>query len=124
MFSSTNKELRDKHYNDLLKSYHNSLVKIIKQCGVTNAENIFTYADLLDQLKKFGKFAMITGPLIVQMIVMDPHDIPDLDDISENAKEKSNGVVDVNLFSSEKSAAAYKKRITDCIRDIVDYGFI
>lgn len=50
--------MRAKHYDELLKIYHNALLELLSSLG-GDAEKQFPFSALLDQMKKFGKFGVI-----------------------------------------------------------------
>lgn len=57
IFTATYKEMRDKHYDDFFKIYHESLSCQLERFGLV-PENVFPYTALLEQSKKFGKYGI------------------------------------------------------------------
>uniref|UniRef100_A0A336JXG8 CSON001337 protein n=1 Tax=Culicoides sonorensis TaxID=179676 RepID=A0A336JXG8_CULSO len=91
IFASTDKKLRDEHYDDLIKTYHNSLCKLLQRLG-ENPHNVMSFEALQDQLKKFGRFGMPMALMLIPATTMQSHDIPDMDKMAEMMqKAKVNG---------------------------------
>lgn len=57
IFTSTMKEMRDKHYDDFLKTYHESLSYHLNRLG-SDPEKLFPYHIMVEELQRFGKFGM------------------------------------------------------------------
>lgn len=120
MFISTNKSLRAENYNKLLKVYYQNLSDHIKRLG-GNPDNLFTFQNLLQQLKKFGKFGVLFSTLLLQIILRESSELPDMDQMAQSLKDDVNTKFD---FSSDKSYQVYKTRISDVLRDAFDYGYL
>lgn len=121
IFGATDKEFRDKHYQSLMKHYHKTLSEIVTKLG-SDPESLFSYADFQSQLKKFGTFAYLMGPMITQMMLVDPNDIPDLDELSETMV-KSDGDVEFMKGFEGNALLVYNKRVKDIITDLVELDF-
>lgn len=120
MFISTNKSLRAEHYNNLLNVYYQNLSDHIKRLG-GNPENLFTFKNLLEQLKKFGKFGVLMSTLLLQIILRESSELPDMDKLAQNFKDDPNTKFD---FTSDISYQIYKTRIGDVLRDAFNYGYL
>lgn len=121
IFSGTDKELRDEHFDTLLKTYHSSLRKTIQMLG-SDPDKLYTFENFQMEMKKFGKFALLTGPMIIQIRVANAKDIRDLDDYSERVEkgEKSDLLNDYD----EETQIAYSKQINDLVEDLFKYGYV
>lgn len=123
MYTSTVKELRDKHYETLLQTYYNALASTIKEAG-SDPDSLFTYENLQEQLKRFGKFALLTAPMLLQVITADPKDIPDMDEIAEEiAKEKQMEKINFEVITDQKTQNSYNVRVRDVINDVIKNGY-
>lgn len=119
LLSTTDKAIRDKEYHNLIKHYHKCLSETITKLD-SDPDKAITYDELLAQLKRYGKFSALWPPMITQMMMADPDDIPDLDRLSEDMKE---GNVDfLKKFSGDKQTA-FTLRLRDLIDDIIEYGY-
>lgn len=117
IFSSTEKELRDEHYDDLLRVYYESLSVLLRRLG-SDSEKLFKFSDLQDQLRKFGRYGLIMSPMVIMISMAKPEDIPDMDQIAEDQQNEDN-------YDGMKKTddLGYKKRMADVIRDFFTYGF-
>lgn len=79
IYSCTEQELRENHYDDLLKAYHKSAAELIRSFGL-DPEEIFPYSGLMEEMNKFGQFGVGVGIEAVPVSVLDiPYD-PELID--------------------------------------------
>lgn len=62
LFNSIDKPLRDLEYENLLTLYYETLSKTIRMLG-SDPNELFTFANLKSELKRFGNYALIMGPL-------------------------------------------------------------
>lgn len=123
MYTSTHKELRDKHYETMLHIYYNALAHTIKQAG-SDPNTLFTYENLQEQLKRFGKFALLVAPMLLQVITADPKDIPDMDDIAEEmAKGNDTDKINFEVLTDQKTQNSYNVRVRDVINDVINKGY-
>lgn len=121
LFTSTDHEFRHKNYHNLMKHYHKTLSEIVTRLG-SDIDHLFSFDDFQGQLKKFGKFAFLIGPMMTHMMLADASDIPDLDELSENMV-KTNGKVEIVNNLKEDAQREYNKRINDMFGDMIEYGY-
>lgn len=123
-FTSTDKALRDAHYTELLQLYYNSLSTNINKLG-SDASKLFSYENLQDQLKQFGRYGLIVAPMLLHIITVKPDDIPDLDNLAEdmvsNAKSMEEGMK--AFTGNDASIDKFNARIRDVVRDILQLGY-
>lgn len=62
LFNSTDKALRDSEYENLLTLYYETLSKSVRLLG-SDPNELFTFQNLKSELKRFGNYALIMGPL-------------------------------------------------------------
>lgn len=121
LFSSTDKALRDAHYTEILQLYHKSLTTTLTKLG-SDANKLFSYDDLQDQLKKFGSYALIIAPMLLNIITAKPDDIPDLDALAEEFKDKT-PEEGIKAFMNDASVDKFHARIRDVVEDILRLGY-
>lgn len=123
MFSSTDRLLREKHFDKLIKIYHDSLSNTIKKLG-SDPEKLFSFNDLLGELKHYGRFGLILAPILLQVITSNPDDIPDLDEFAEdmasNAKTMDESMA---TFANMSSLEVYNQRVRDVVKDGMLLGY-
>lgn len=78
IFTSTEKALRDKEYENFLELYHESLSKTVKLLG-SNPDELFTFKDLTNELEKCGNYALMMAPCMLHVsLAQSAALIPDL----------------------------------------------
>lgn len=119
IFSSTRKELRDRHYTNLLCVYYTALSETVCKLG-SDPEKLFRYSDLMDQLKSHGKFALFMGVMLIPIVLAKPDEVRDMDDLTERlAKGEKLG-----MFTNKgKDSDVYIKVVNDLVSDIIAYGY-
>lgn len=121
LFTSTDKTLRDAHFDEILHIYHDALSVALRRMG-SDPERLFSYANFQGELRKFGRYGVLIAPMLVQVVIADPTDIPDLDAMSDERAKSGNH--EAQTFISAKTENAYNQRISDVIRDAERYGFL
>lgn len=117
MFSSTDRNLREKHYDKLIKIYHNALSNTITKLG-SDPEKLFSFNDLLGELKRFGRFGLVLAPILLQIITTKPSDIPDMDQFAEDmANNKKTMDESMAEFANAASLDKYNQRVRDVVKD-------
>lgn len=104
-----------------MKHYHKSLSDVVSRLG-SDPEKLFSYADFEVQLKKFGKFPFVNAPMMLQIILADASDIPDLDELSEKLNKKDEQV-DIISGMNGNTLQNYNQRVHGIIENLVEYGF-
>lgn len=115
----TEKSLRDQHFDELLHLYHAELSRVITVCG-SNADALFSYDDLLEQMRAFGTNALACAPLAVSMMITRPEEIKSLDVMdadSEDTAEKQ--LAPLNAATEQR----FKDRLGDIITDARRLGY-
>lgn len=124
-FICTDRELRAKHFDEMISIYHRSLKELLDHMGGDVASQ-FPFTSLLRQLKKFGKFGVITAIFILPTIQSKKEDLPDMDFIAEKMK---NGEMDP-VFQEEMMKKFQEQlnttnpRIRDVMVDAIKYGYL
>lgn len=81
IFSCTD-EVRTKHYDELLNTYHQSLKDLLDRLGGDTMTQ-FPFTALLRQLKQFGKFGIVMASIIIPASSTKNEDLPDMDKFAE-----------------------------------------
>lgn len=121
IFSATDKQFRKKHYSQLLKTYYESLSETIRKLG-SDPKKLYTYEDLEMQLRKFGEYALLCGPMVIQVKVANAKDVGNLDDYCELVERGE----EPDLFNKfdEETEMKYSELINGLFTDLVDYGYV
>lgn len=117
LYSCTSQALREKHYDTILKAYHESATSIINDLGA-DAEKVMSWQDLQDELKQFARFGCGMGIESLPMSLIEDDEVADLDEIKENAV-----LTDVwNIKPFEEPAK--RQRIADMFKHAIDQGYL
>lgn len=121
IFSATDKKFRIDHYDTLLKTYYSTLSDSIRKLG-SDPNKLYPYASFEQQLRKMGEFALLTGPLIIQIAIASPKDVGNLDEYAEMVEK--GGTADLINEYDEDTQMQYTKLINDLVTDLVNYGYV
>lgn len=116
LLTSTTKELRVR-YEDLIKVYYDSMSELITKLG-SDPKKLFPFAELKQQLKKFGVYGVIMAPILLQVIVSDSKNIVDMDNIDGDTKD-----LDVVTFD-DSSKITYRERVSGALQDAIKFEWI
>lgn len=117
MFSSTDRKLREEHYDKLIKVYHKSLSNTITKLG-SDPEKLFSFNDLLGELKRYGRFGLLLAPILLQIITSEASDIPDMDELAEDFANNTKTMDEsMAVFSNMGTVDKYNQRVRDVVKD-------
>lgn len=88
----------------------------------SDAEKIFPYDALLQQMRKHGKFGMTMASMLLPMLTAEEGHAVDLDALSEDMN--SGKEIDKNAFISENSRDILMKRMRDVVIDMVRLEYV
>lgn len=117
IYSCTSQELREQHYDELLRAYLESAQDLIQDLG-GNAESIISWESLQEELKNFGRFGCGMGIESLPMTMMEDDEVADLDGIKENAI-----LTDIWNITPFKESAK-QQRLADIFKHAIDQGYI
>lgn len=121
IFSSTDKNTRKQHFVELLRTYHDQLTNNIRKLG-SEPEKLFPYKALVNELKECGNYAFLMAPILIQVCVVDPSDVSNLDKICEEDTENDKEFDLIQGFS-KRAQTLFNDRVTGCIEDLVQFGY-
>lgn len=121
IFSGTDKPFRDQHYVTLLKTYYKSLSDTIRKLG-SDPNKLYTYDDLLMQMKKFGDYAIFFGCLMIIFRIAKAEDVSNVDEYAERL-ERNENVEMVGKFDDE-TQIEFERLVNGLMTDLVNYGYV
>lgn len=74
-------------------------------------------------MRKFGEFALLCGPMIIQIKVANAKDILNLDDYAEQV-EKGNKDADLFAEYDEETEEKFSNLVNGLVDDLVNYGYV
>lgn len=107
LISTTDKELRQTEYTNLMQHYHKTLSNAIRRMG-SDPDKLYPLAAFEQDLKTFGKFAFCYSPLMVQMMFVEPDELADLDQLG--------------AFKGD-AQKKYSQRIIDLYTDLLEWDY-
>lgn len=116
IFTSTDQKLRLDHYSELLEVYHHALSDTLTRLG-SDPDSIFPFTELERQLKLFGRFGVIMSHMVLQLVTVNPNDIPKDDTQKVSAKGD-------DVFDRTRKGKIYSERIVGVIKDALRLGYI
>lgn len=121
IFCSLDHVIRAKHYDDFVKLYYNSLVRMLKKFGCDD-QKLFKLTDLQDQCRKYGGIVLTAGLILSQIMSSDPETTGDMSVIVQQLQECPENVDAFQDVFGDLSSA-YKDRVINMLRDGVREGF-
>lgn len=119
VYSCTSQQLREKHYDDLLKAYHNSLSDMLRDLG-SDPEELFSYADLQKELHEYARFGCGMGIESIPFSLLDESEVPDLDQIKG---DEAIPIEQVWVLKNIKTQEG-RRRLTDMFMHAVNCGYL
>lgn len=108
---------RDKEYENVLKLYYDTLAKTVRLLG-SDPDKLFTYANLKDELKRYGNYLLIMSPLWISTTQDDHSGATDMDEMFD-----SDNTPDLVSGFSKAGQQEFDRRINGLLEDIVALGF-
>lgn len=121
IFSSTDKELRDKEYDNLLVYYYKSLSRMVKLLG-SNPNNLFTFENLKSEMKRCGNFALLMAPMLLQISQANSTEATNMDEMFDKMDKGETKQEFISGFSKE-GQQEYNRRINDVLENIFKLGY-
>ncbi|KAK5642402.1 hypothetical protein RI129_008569 [Pyrocoelia pectoralis] len=114
IFISTVKDLRQRYYMQLIKSYYKSLSDFLEKLG-SDPNTALPYEVLLEHLEKFAAYGLFTSILINSTNLKESDDIPDF-----CSSDSDDAFV---MMLSVVPKRDYIHRIRDVVTDMIKYGY-
>lgn len=126
IFICTDKQLRAKHFDELLNIYHRSLKDLLDHLGGDTMTQ-FPFTALLRHLKRFGKMGILAACFAVPMLSAKSENLPDMDALAEKMEKMDPAEMEeINKQFMELNKDGIEKinqRIQDVILDGIRFGY-
>ena len=116
IFTCTDKKLRDKYYDKMLKTYHYSLCLQLTMLG--SDPSLFPFEALEEEMKSNSISGLFAATMVLFLMVAEVGDIPDYN----NATAEDFNVDMANM--QVKTLLSYTARITDVVKDFIRNGYL
>lgn len=90
---------------------------MIRKLG-SDPEKLFTYDNMQEQIRLFGKYIGLWAPIVVQVMLTDMENVKDLDELCKEISNKNENVVLVTGMSA-KCTELYRTRIRGILDDLL-----
>ncbi|XP_037052174.1 uncharacterized protein LOC119085779 [Bradysia coprophila] len=114
--SSTTQEIHQR-FNDLLKIYYDALATFLTKMG-SDPNKLFTFNDLQDQFRQFGKYGLIFTPILAGVMVSESKDIIDMDSIKQDTAVAGLAVL------NQKTKMLLKNRMSSVIQLAIEQKWV
>jgi len=107
MYTSPSQEVRFEHMDDLLETYHKELRKTLKMLGCSDVE--FTIEHLKKEFEDRAIFGLITACFTLSVILADPKEIMDLENVTLDDLKVVEGNPMEKTFSGTRYRETFQK---------------
>uniref|UniRef100_A0A8D8ACI7 Uncharacterized oxidoreductase dhs-27 n=1 Tax=Culex pipiens TaxID=7175 RepID=A0A8D8ACI7_CULPI len=121
IFICTDEEFRANHFDQLLDCYYESLSDQLKKLG-GNVESQFPRATFQDHWKRFGRFGLLMGLIVLPIVCTAKEELPEMEDYIDRAEQQQDA--EFNFGTSEQAQEMYRTRMAGMIRDVVRLGYL
>ncbi|KAL4713769.1 hypothetical protein ACJJTC_004300 [Scirpophaga incertulas] len=118
VYACTSKDLRDKHYGELMKYYHEVLCNQIKELG-SDPQKLYPWSLYDEEVKKFSYFGLAFSFESTPMIVLAPEDAVDME-MKGDEQLNIDDVWRVGPFKTKEGRQREANNVVHC----VDNGYI
>lgn len=120
LFTSTDSTLRDLEFDNLLNIYYESLSNMVRLLG-SDPDELFTFKNLQDELKTCGIYALITGPMVIQISLATSSEMTNLNEVFD--KTVDGGTIELTSELNKEAKNCYEQRLSEMIEDVLKRGY-
>lgn len=118
MYACSDKEGRE-HFDEILQHYYDTLKERTRELG-SNLEKLYPHSIFMEQMQKFGSYGMAIAVMLLQFLLSDGDEIPDINKIFDEDPMKAMESFNVTSRNDE----LYHERLRDIILHAVDRKYI
>lgn len=116
LFTCTEKDLRDKYWETILKEYYQSLSNFLIELG-SDPNKLYPYEKFQEHIKIYGKYGFLMALMVLYLMMCDSDEIPDYKEMTQEEMTKA-----VNFES--KHEGEFKRRIKGVVLSCAEYGIL
>ncbi|KAH8379313.1 hypothetical protein KR009_004172 [Drosophila setifemur] len=129
LYTCTEKQLRDEHFDSFMNAYYDTLGQKLATCDLI-VEEIYPRSVFNRQLKMFGVYGLIMGAFSLPFFVSNGDEVLDIDIVSEAIQDLSASDSDEPKYQelieefemlNERTLPIFKRRLIGIVKDIVKY---
>ncbi|XP_015516969.1 uncharacterized protein LOC107222213 [Neodiprion lecontei] len=114
LFCSCNQELRNRHFDELIKIYHESLSAYLYELG-SEPQKLFPYEELLRQMRKFSTSTGITAMMVLPAFTSQGDDVKAFEALNSDIAD-SEDRIQRDYF--------WRNTLRDTYKDLIDRNYI
>lgn len=119
VYSCTDQALREQHYDELLRVYHESACELIGALG-SDARRVFPWWALEEELRQVARYGVGFAMEAIIMSVMPEEEVSDLDCLAGESAVPLTDIWKVRPFERQ----ADRQRLADVFRHAIDRGYL
>lgn len=123
LFCSLDEDTRSKYYHQFIDCYYNSLAQTLQKFGC-DAQKLFTLTDLQNQFKTYGRTLLLAGPILCQIMTVQPEDLPEVSVAPQWEEGADAAEIEESLNFFGQLSESFKPRISSLLRDCDREGMI
>ncbi|XP_034237336.1 uncharacterized protein LOC117642851 isoform X2 [Thrips palmi] len=117
LFVCTDKPMRDKHWDALLRGYHDEVQAVLKACGVPDPDAVYPWQLLQDQLVTASTYGLCMTPLYHCGVFAGPEVVSEVRDFF-NIPENKTKTFPIRVTPT------FKSRMEGLVEDVVRWGWL
>lgn len=121
LFSSTDKQFREQHYEDLLNTYYSSLSNGIQKLG-SDPNKLFSFEQFQAQLRRFGETALLFAPMLMLVKLVKPEHIKPMAEYAA-CVERGEEPDLINELDAE-TQTEFSRLVNDLFNDLLHLEYI
>lgn len=121
LFSSTDKEFREQHYEDLLETYYTSLSDTIQKLG-SDPNKLFSFEQFQGQLRRFGETALLFAPMLMLVKLVKPEHIKPMAEYAAGVERGE--LPDLIIKLDTETQTEFSRLVNDLFNDLLNWEYI
>ncbi|KAG4079925.1 hypothetical protein HA402_006237 [Bradysia odoriphaga] len=119
MYTCTQQDVRENHFDELIQIYHRSVVNVLSALG-SNAEKVFPFSALQQELKNFARFGVGMAMEALPYCEMDDTDTPNLGEMEGDEAVPLNKILVIHPCKTKSG----RLRMGNTFKHAIDKGFL
>ncbi|XP_063216108.1 uncharacterized protein LOC134527388 [Bacillus rossius redtenbacheri] len=119
LYSCTGQELREKHYDGLMREYHTALSELIAELG-SNPDRVYPFSAFQKELATYSKYGLYMALESLPMSLLSEEDAPDIDLIDGDDAVPLEQIWSLKPIKTQ----AGRLRICNMVKHLMQCGFV